>query len=245
VAASDFKSCTCAAPPAATLSAKIRKNQNIYNFIDRLAEISSPQKIHKTMITRKKGSPIVIVCLAALLALASISLTQAGVPTEITGNLSFVGSVTLDTPSASTANAVTGWFGFAPGGLPQVSGTEGSFVGFVTPGDGVTFHSPWNFISGPIPNFWSVDNFVFDLTSSAVTTRTASAVVVTADGILSGNGFLPTPGIFRFSTQDPSAAAHFSFSASTSAVPEASTISMLLMGAGGVAGLWILRRKRA
>jgi len=202
-------------------------------------------KSGKTMITRKKGSPIVIACLAALLALASVSITQAVTPAPITGDITFTGLVTLDTPSAGTANTVTGWFGLAAGNLPRVEARDGSFVGFTTPGDAVTFHAPWSFVSGPIMNFWSVGGFTFDLTSSVVSTRTASAVSVTAQGILSGNNFLPTPGVFRFTTQDVSADSQFSFSAATAAVPEASTISMLLMGAGGVAGLRIVRRKRA
>src|SRR4051794_594881 len=109
------------------------------------------------MITRKKSSPIVIACLAAVLALASVSITQAVTPAPITGDITFVGLVTLDTASAGTANTVTGWSGLAAGGLPQVQARDGSFIGFVTPGDGVTFHSPWSFVSGPILNFWSVD----------------------------------------------------------------------------------------
>ncbi len=196
------------------------------------------------MITRKKVSPFVTACLAAI-ALASVSVTQAVTPVPITGNLSFIGTVTLDTASAGTANSVTSWSGLAAGNLPQVADRTGSFAGFVTPGDGVTFHMPWTFVSGPIMNFWSVDGFKFDLTNSVVTTRTASGVGVTAEGIISGNNFLPTPGLFRFTTQDPSADGVFSFSASTAAVPEASTISMLLIGACGFAGTRILRRKRA
>jgi len=184
-------------------------------------------------------------CLAALLALASVSVTQAVTPAPITGDITFIGTVTLDTGSAGTANTVTGWFGLATGNLPQVQDRDGSFAGFVTPGDGVTFHAPWPFTSGPIINFWSVDGFTFDLTGSAVTSRTGSSVSVSATGTISGNNFLPTPGVFTFTTQDPSAEALFSFSAASAPVPEASTISLLLIGAGGLAGLRVLRLKRA
>ncbi len=191
-----------------------------------------------------RSSSLLTACFAVF-ALASVSVTQAVTPVPVTGDITFIGVVGLDTASAGTANSVTAWGGNAPGNLPQVADRDGSFVGFVVPGDGVTFHVPWSFVSGPIMNFWSVDGFTFDLTSSLVTTRTASGVIVTAQGAISGNNFLTTPGIFRFSTQDPSADAQFSFSASSAAVPEASTISMLLIGACGLAGTRVLRRKRA
>jgi len=135
------------------------------------------------MITRKKGSSIVIACLAALLALVSVSATQAAPAAPITGDITFVGLVSLDTASAGSANTVTLWSGLAPGNLPQVEDRDGSFSAFVTPGDGVTFHAPWTLSSGPIMNFWSVDGFKFDLTSSTVF-RTANSVSVSATGVI-------------------------------------------------------------
>jgi hypothetical protein len=170
----------------------------------------------------------------------------------VTGNITFTGTVSLDTASAGTATMVilNGWHGLAPGGLPQVQFGDGSFDTtpghFVTPGDGVTFASPWSFNSGAIPNFWSVDGFTFDLTSSAIPPgmQTANAVAVNGIGTISGNGFDPTPGTWSFTTQNPAAEAQFSFSASGSAVPESSTVALLMTGALGLAGMHCLGRKR-
>ena len=138
----------------------------------------------------------------------------------ITGNITFTGTVSLDTPSAGTATMVTpAWTGLGLGGLPQVQNADGDLGTFATPGDAVTFHAPWSFTSlAAIPSFWSVDGFTFDLTSSSITNQTSGAVSVDAVGTISGNSFDPTPGAFHFTTQDPSAAEKFSFSAAVTAV---------------------------
>src|SRR6266481_8591281 len=97
---------------------------------------------------------------------------------QITGNITFTGSCTLNTKSASTATMVTGWHGLGTGGLPQVASHDGSFDGAVTDGDAVTIAFPWSFNSGAVPNFWRVDGFVFDLTSSSITVQGKGSVTV-------------------------------------------------------------------
>ena len=54
---------------------------------------------------------------------------------QITGNITFTGTCSLNTKSASTATMVTGWHGLGAGGLPQVASHDGSFNGSVTDGD--------------------------------------------------------------------------------------------------------------
>jgi hypothetical protein len=170
----------------------------------------------------------------------------------VTGNITFTGGVVLDTASVDTATMVLSWHGFAAGDKPQVQTGDGSFDlvapgHIVTAGDGVTFFQPWSFNSGAIPSFWTVDNFVFDLTSSAVFSQPpgGNAVIVHGIGTISGNGFDPTPGTWSFTTQNPSAESQFSFSASSSAVPESSTVALLMTGALGLAGMHFLGRKRS
>jgi hypothetical protein len=158
----------------------------------------------------------------------------------ISGNITFAGTCSLNTKSASTATMVTGWHGLGTGGLPQVASHDGSFNGFVTDGDAVTIAFPWSFNSGAVPNFWRVDGFVFNLTTSSVSTQGAGAVTVNGAGTISGNGFDLTSGTWSFTTQNPSAHSRFSFSAASGSVPEGGSAVALL----GIAlvGIECLRR---
>src|SRR6266513_1199451 len=78
---------------------------------------------------------------AAILAIGLIAcgllckLAQAQGP--ITGNITFAGTVNLDTSSASNATMVilNSWHGLAAGDKPQVQSRDGDFTAFVTPGD--------------------------------------------------------------------------------------------------------------
>ena len=66
---------------------------------------------------------------------------------------------------------------------------------------------------------WSVGGFTFNLTASSITQQGNGFLAVSGTGTISGNGFDPTPGTWRFSTQNPPANGVFSFSASTTATP--------------------------
>jgi hypothetical protein len=159
---------------------------------------------------------------------------------QITGNITFTGTCTLNTNSAGTATMVTGWHGLGAGGLPQVMSHDGSFTGLVNDGDAVTIAFPWSFNSGAVPNFWQVDGFVFNLTSSSITMQGGGSVTVAGTGTISGNGFDLTSGTWNFTTQNPSAHARFSFSAATGSVPDGGSAVALL----GIAlvGIECLRR---
>jgi hypothetical protein len=182
----------------------------------------------------------------------STDLASPTLPTPpagpLIGNITFAGTVMLDTGSASNATMVilNGWGGPPPGNLPQVQSHDGGFNGFVTDGDLTTFHSPWTFNSGSIPNFWSVDGFTFDLLSSAIISQTGGpgtgSLHVAGTGTVSGNNFTPTAGTWNFTTQDPSASAKFSFSAAT-AVPEPSSVFLCAIGLAAIAAVKFLRKK--
>jgi hypothetical protein len=169
----------------------------------------------------------------------------------VTGDITFTGTVTLNSSSAGTASMVTGFFGIGGSGLPAVQNADGDFeASGVMPGDGVTFHAPWSFNSGAVPSFWLVDGFTFDLTSSSIPSGgqgfgpAGGFVSVIGVGTVSGHGFDQTPGTFSFTTQDPSANSLFSFSAASSAVPEPATMVSLLSGSSLLGALMFIRRRR-
>ena len=182
--------------------------------------------------------------LAALLVMACLALSaRFACAQAIVGNITFTGSVNLDTTSVNSATMVTGWHGLGAGGLPQVQDVDGTFASFVTPGDATTFHAPWSFNSGSISSFWSVDGFTFDLLSSTITHQANGTLDVIGTGTVSHAGFTPTAGTFNFSTQDPSANSKFSFSAAT-AVPENSTTAFIVLGGALLAGLYLRQNRR-
>jgi hypothetical protein len=167
--------------------------------------------------------------------------TEAAGP--ITGRITFAGSVELDAISVNNATMVTAWHGPGPGDKPQVQSRDGDFATFVNVFDDTTFTPTWTFNSGAVANFWSVDGFTFSLTSSSIFTQGNGFLVVTGLGNVFGNGFSSTPGTWSFTAQDPAASGEFSFSGSTSAVPEGSTVALLGIGALGMVSAHLFRKK--
>ena len=172
-------------------------------------------------------------------------LLQMGVNTSqaipISGSLTFSGGAVLNNTSVSTASQVTSWVS------PQVESRDGSFVPFVSLLDPVSIVAPWSFTSGFIDDFWTVGGFTFDLTSSSLIFQSGGFLNASGPGFITGHGFDPTPGLWRFTAQDPSAGtpAVFSFSASTGAaavqVPDGgSAVSLLGLG---LLSVGMLRRK--
>jgi len=153
---------------------------------------------------------------------AAVALLGAGVTIEaapITGSITIKGGAHLDSTSANTATKVTEWLN-GSGAKPTVASRSGSFTGFVSAGAAVTMAAPWNFNSpSALANLWSVGGFTFNLTASTITHQGKEFLAVSGTGTITGNGFDPTPGSWKFSTQNPSANSVFSFSASSRASP--------------------------
>lgn len=141
---------------------------------------------------------------------------------SINGSISIKGGVELNTNSVNDVTSVTGWLN-GSGAQPTVVGRLGDFAKYVAVGATVTMAQPWNVNSGPLPNFWSVGGFTFNLTASSVVKQGNGFLAFTGTGTISGNGFNPTPGTWRFSTQNPPANGVFSFAGSTRANPPATT----------------------
>ncbi len=159
------------------------------------------------------------------------------------GNLVLQDAAGNTTTSISLARGVKSW------GTPKVGivETPSSFTSMgVMPGQSVSFQEPWVFEtalpSAPGSPLWSVaaGNFAFYLESATVTRPSATILNIEAAGMLTGDGFTPTPAIFFFSTQEPDTGSVFSWSASTEAVPEAGTSAIL-----GVTllGICLIRRR--
>jgi len=183
-----------------------------------------------------------------VLAIGFIScalFTQEAQASQITGNITLGGTVSLNTGSAGTATAVTAWHGIGGAGSPFVTSFDGDFTGFVTAGDATSIVAPWSFNSGPVPMFWTVDGFTFDLTSSSIFSQggVPPGVVVNRSGFVSRNGFDPTFMSWSFTTQDPGTGHPriFSFSAANGSVPDGGS-AVALLGLALV-GIEVLRRK--
>jgi len=154
----------------------------------------------------------------------------------VRGVIGFDGTATLDDAVLLNATGVTAWNNTVVGGV-----VTGDFDTFINPGDAATFTAPWSFNSGAVTPLWTVGGFSFDLSSSSVVSNDGSFLNVVGTGLISGNGFDPTSGTWRFTTQEPSDQVRFTFSASTEAVPDGGT-TLALLGVS-LLGLGQLRRK--
>ena len=189
-----------------------------------------------------------IIKLAGVAAVA-LALTQAVQATPIVGNIGFTGGVTFDTTSAANATEVTAWI------TPSVDlPPTGTFAG-IAAGSPATFANvAWAFTtSTPIPAFWSVGGFSFELLSSTLTTHGGTPgvngyVVVNGTGTVSStNSTLDSTSIsWSFTSQDPTIGSNpntwtFSASANSVTVPDGGATVMLL----GIAlsGVALLKRK--
>src|ERR1700740_158442 len=122
----------------------------------------------------KHSSRKILAVWAIGLVSASFFCHQAQAQGPITGNITWGGSVELDTSAPATATEVTAWHGTSTTpitGAPKVESVDGNLATFINVGDGTLFHAPWFFntpATMPISSFWSVDGFTFDLTTSAI-----------------------------------------------------------------------------
>jgi hypothetical protein len=187
---------------------------------------------------------ILAVLATGLISCMLFSQQAQAVPTlALNGSITFAGGVQLNTGSVNTATQVTGWLD-QNGIMPAVMSRDGDFTAFVGVGDIAAFTAPWNFVSGPIAPFWTVDGFTFDLASSSLISQGGGFVNVLLTGSASGHGFGPTFFTGRFSAQDPPAGTPPTFSFSVSfgpTVPDGgATVALLGLALAGIEGM---RRK--
>ena len=158
---------------------------------------------------------------------------------QITGAITFAGGVELNTSSVNTATAVTGWLDETPA-LPTVQSASGSFTGL--DGATATFAFPWFFNSGPVPAFWTVGGFTFNLIASSIDSQGGGFLNVSGTGIITGpGGFSPTGSTWSFSIQDDSSTGIFAWSGGNEAIPDGgATVALLGLALAGIEGI---RRK--
>jgi hypothetical protein len=165
---------------------------------------------------------------------------------QINGDIDFSGNVTFNTSSLATATSVTQFrtvFGVA-GGL-NVSGTSGSFTS-VPLGTFAAFQTPYVFNpTTAYPTFWQVGGFTFNLLNSTVINQNAFFLEVRGVGIITGNGFDPTPGTWSFTSTSSNGGSNntFGFAANTASIPDGGS-ALALLGIALV-GVEALRRKFA
>jgi len=187
---------------------------------------------------RKTFLPLLGTLTAALMA-ANFSLA---IP--ITGSVDFSGGASLNGTTLDNATQVLTWtsVNVTPFGVTIGSALDST----INPGDAVAMTGPWSFNSGRSA-LWMVGGFVFDLQTSGVIEQTVDFISVKGYGMLSGNGFDPTPGTWFFTSQGAGIGnGNFSFSAATlaqtTAVPDGGTTA-LLFGAACIGLVVSTRRK--
>jgi len=165
-----------------------------------------------------------IVAAASVVCVASMA--QA---TPITGNIGFSGAVDMNSTSANSATEVTSWLNTV------AASPSGSFVGLVNNGDAVsmTGATPWSFNSGALANFWSVDGFTFNLTSSSIVSQVGGFLNVLLIGTVSGNSFSTTAFNGSFQVADPASGGPQTYTErlSFNSVPDGGT-TVVLLGLG-------------
>lgn len=171
-----------------------------------------------------------------------IALTFAAKAAPIAGDIDFGGVVTFDTMSLATATRVTQW------NSSFVLKDSGDFATFAAPGTNATMAAPWIFNpSTPTPGLWAVGGFNFDLMTSVIVSQSNTFLDITGTGTITGNGFDPTPGTWTFtsSRSDAGTSTTFGFQAEATAVPEAGSVFLFVLGGVCLAGSRSLRKKTA
>jgi hypothetical protein len=187
----------------------------------------------KQIIARKRLISILLVVLTCALA-----VRPANAAAPIQGEIDFGGVVTYNTTSLATATQVTQWNNSI---VLQRTGDFANPTYSIDPGDPATMTAPWTFNSGtpgtPAPGpalnaLWSIGGFTFDLSSSMVASQNSTFLDVEGTGTISGNGFDPTPGTWSFTStkSDGGTSNSFGFQAQSAAVPEPSSILLLMTG---------------
>jgi hypothetical protein len=157
----------------------------------------------------------------------------------ITGMLNIAGTANYDAPIGS-ATMIT----LFENAHVEAGANTGDFAG-IPANSAVAMMAPYVFNpSTPNPSLWSVGGFTFNLQSTTIVFQSSDGIILTGSGIISGNGFDPTPGEWSFSQQKGSGT-RLSFSGTTEALPAPDGgMTLALLGAG-LAGLAAFRAKFA
>lgn len=179
-------------------------------------------------------------------ALAVIALGSAAQAASVIGSINFSsgagGGVVLQTSGGIATTQIPDAAGIQSWLVPQVDVRSGSFIS-VPNGQSVTFPLTWIFTpSTPLSPLWTIagpDNFAFHLSSATVELQT-NILLISGTGTLTGTGYDDTPATWFFSTQGVATDGKFSWSSSTTAIPELGTPALL---SATLLGVCFLRRR--
>jgi len=199
-------------------------------------------------VSYKKDMQLRVVSLALATLFATGTNAQAK---SINGVIAFDGSVTVEDAagvalSSNLSTAAQLDFNTDPLNYQEVTFGLGDFAPYVAMWDTVTFQnfafSP-DLAPSPVDPLWTVDGFDFKLTRIAIDSRTPGMLSLVGAGIMSGNGFDPTPGTFNMTTQSGDGTVmELSFSSSSANVPVPAAIFFVPPVLAGIFG--ISRRRR-
>jgi hypothetical protein len=181
---------------------------------------------------------LAIVATAAVAGFAS----QEAQATQISGMLNIQGTATFNTTSLGSATSVVSFHNVSVGG--QNSGA------FTSIAEGTPVAMTMSYIFSPstsTPMLWSVGGFTFNLQTSHVEFQNNQFLAISGTGMILGNGYDPTPGVWAFTSQNAGGHPHatFTFSANVTATPTPdSGMTVALLGAGLI-GLAAFRAKFA
>jgi hypothetical protein len=179
--------------------------------------------------------------------IAAIALGFPAKAASITGVINFSsaggGGVVLQDAGALATTNMSAAFGIQSWLLPQVDTRSGSFVS-VPQGAPVTMTLSWIFNpSTPVNPLWLIpgpDNFAFQLASATIEFQNASFLLISGTGTLTRNGIDATPATWEFTTQGVATEGKFSWSSTTTAIPELGTPALFC---ATMLGACILRRR--
>ena len=181
------------------------------------------------------------------LAFAAVALGSTAQSATIIGTINFSsgpdgGIILQDSVGNITTNPATA-AGVQTWRFPKVDTRSGSFIS-VPNGQSVSFSQPWIFSpSTPMTPLWTivgVGNFTFNLVSSTIVQQDSDFLLIEGIGTLTGTDFDATPGTWFFSTQGVATDSKFSWSSTTTAVPEVETAALL---GGALLSVCFLRRR--
>ena len=186
--------------------------------------LSSARTLFKTATTA-----LFVVTLLALSAPASFAL-------PITGTILFSGVMSTDSGDLLGATEVD-----LIGAIVLLASDDFAANG-VTPGTAVTFlTTPLSFTPTLPTDLWTIASFTFELTGLDVEVQTADTLTVSGTGIISSTtpGLDAVPGFWRMTSQAPGldvpGETIFSFSSSSTAIPEPSSLLLMSLGVTGLA----------
>lgn len=180
-------------------------------------------------------------------AFATVALASGAQAASVIGSINFSsgsgGGVILQDSAGNATTDLAAATGVKEWLVPEVDTRSGSFLSVPT-GQSVSISQPWVFNpSTPMTPLWNIvgfGNFTFNLSSTTIALQNSSTLLISATGTITGTGFDTTPATWFFTTQGPATEGKFSWSSSTTAVPEAGTSALL---GAALLGVCVLRRR--